>query len=81
VIIFELLIQVVDWIQKDHASEWILLENNIGESLSLDETTLCRDLTTFLSNKDGHGKKGSIIIAVCGTISEDVTQVIKKHDY
>lgn len=59
-----------DWNQKDHASEWMLLEKNIGENLSLDETMLCRDLITFLSNMDGHGKKGSIIAAVCGTKSE-----------
>jgi len=56
----------------------MLLENNIGENLSLDETMLCRDLITFLSNKDGHGKKGFIIAAVCGTKSEDVTHIIKK---
>ena len=67
-----------DWEQKDHADEWVLLEQNMGERLSIDETMLHHDLFTFLSNKDGHCKKGSLIAAVKGTTVADVTKHLDK---
>ena len=67
-----------DWVQKDHASDWILLEENIGGRLSIDETSLQDDLITFLSNKDGHCKKGTIVAAVRGTKANDVVEVLLK---
>ena len=41
-----------DWEQKGHADEWVLLEQNMGERLSIDETMLHHDLFTFLFNED-----------------------------
>lgn len=38
-----------------------------------DETALQHDLFTFLSNKDGHGRKGTLVDAVKGTTVADVT--------
>ena len=67
-----------DWEQKEHADEWVLLEQNMGERLSIDETMLHHDLFTFLSNKDGHCKKGSLIAAVKGTTVADVTKHLDK---
>lgn len=66
------------WNQRVHATDWVLVEENMGESLCLDETMLCRDLTTFVSNKDGHCKKGSVIAAVRGTKSDDVAKVLER---
>ena len=43
-----------EWDQMEHASDWVLLPENIGEHLSIDETSLQDDLFTFLSNKEGH---------------------------
>ena len=43
-----------DWEQKEHAGEWVLLEQNMGERLSIDETMLHHDLFTFLSNNIVH---------------------------
>ena len=60
------------WSQLEHASDWILLPWNMGERLSIDESMHSKDLFTFLSNKDGHGKRGTLIAAVRGTKSEDV---------
>ena len=37
------------WEQKSHAGDWVLLEGNMGERLSIDETMLHKDLFTFLS--------------------------------
>lgn len=39
----------------------------MGEKLSIDESMHQKDLFTFLSNKDGHGKKGALIAAIRGT--------------
>ena len=62
------------WGQKDHADDWMLLERNMGERLSIDETMLRHDLFTFLSNKDGHCRKGTLVAAVRGTTVSDVTK-------
>lgn len=67
-----------EWYQLDHASDWVLIEENIGEHLSIDETSLQDDLFTFLSNKEGHCKKGSIVAAVRGTKAQDVVEVLLK---
>ena len=66
------------WSQKAHAGERMLLEGNIGERLSIDETMLHHDLFTFLSNKDGHGKSGTLVAAVKRTTIADVTRILEK---
>src|SRR5574344_1754260 len=38
-----------EWEQRDHASNWMLIEDNLGENLSIDETMLQEDLVTILS--------------------------------
>lgn len=43
-----------------------------------DETALQHDLFTFLSNKDGHGRKGTLVDAVKGTTVADVTRYLEK---
>ncbi len=49
------------WEQKEHAIDWILLAKNMGERLSIDETELCGDVYTILSNKADKGKRGTVI--------------------
>ena len=65
-----------EWEQLDHASDWALMEENIGEHLSIDETSLQDDLFTFLTNKDGHCQQGTLIAAVRGTKAEDVLNIL-----
>lgn len=67
-----------EWEQKGHADEWVVLEENIGERLSIDETMLHHDLFTFLSNKDGHCRKGSLVAAVKGTTVAEVTEHLER---
>lgn len=66
------------WDQKEHATDWVLLAKNIGEHCSIDETQLCEEVYTILSNKAGHGRKGSIIAVIKGTKAEVVSKIIKK---
>ena len=64
------------WEQREHASDHILMPDNVGEKLSIDETALQEDLFTILSNKDGHCRQGSIVAMVRGTKAEDVIKVL-----
>lgn len=65
------------WTQKDHAADWILEPQNMGKNLSIDETSL-GEVYTILSNKDGKGRKGSIIAMAQGTAGEDVLPVLER---
>ncbi len=67
-----------DWSQRDHADQWMLLAQNMGERLSIDETMLHHDLFTFLSNKDGHCRKGTLVAAVRGTTVADVSRQLDR---
>ena len=49
-----------NWDQKDHAEDYMVFPENIGEYLSIDEVSLLKgELYTFVTNKAGKGKKGS----------------------
>ena len=45
------------WGQKDHALDWALIPENIGERLGMDETMLHKDLMTFCPIKMDMGKR------------------------
>lgn len=66
------------WDQKDHSQDWVLLSDNFGERMSIDETMLCDDLFTFFTNKNGRGKHGTLAAAVRGTTVEEVSAVLLK---
>lgn len=66
------------WQWKDsaeglHAEQWRVFPENIGSRLSIDETSLSNgELYTIVTNKDAHGRKGSIVALVLGTDSDTV---------
>ena len=64
------------WGQRYHADDWVLLPDNLGERLSIDESCLQDDLFTILSNKAGHGRQGTVIAMVRGTKASDVIEVL-----
>ena len=54
---------------------------NIGYHLCIDETALSKgELYTILTNRDKHGRKGTIVAIVKGTKAEDVINVLLKID-
>lgn len=66
------------WEQLDHASDWVLFENNIGKRLSIDETSLSQgELYTVVTNKLAGGKKGALVAMIKGTDSYKVSLVLK----
>lgn len=67
------------WEQLEHAEDYILFPKNIGAFLSMDETSLSRgELYTIITNKEGKGKKGSLVAMVKGTVSKKVIEILKK---
>ena len=67
------------WEQFEHANDWILYPQNIGEFISIDETSLSQgELYTIVTNKEAKGKKGTLIAMVKGTNSETVKNVLLK---
>jgi len=67
------------WDQKDHAEDWMLFPDNIGEYLSIDESALSNgELYTILTNKAAKGRKGAVVAMVKGTTSEKVISILDK---
>lgn len=65
------------WEHADHAENWLLFPDNIGEYLSIDETSLSQgELYTILTNKAAKGKKGALVAIIKGTESESVIKVL-----
>lgn len=57
----------------------MLLPENVGANLSIDETALTNgELYTIVTNKEGHGGKGSLVAVIAGTKASDVTKVLLK---
>ena len=67
------------WDQLEHATNWIVFPQNMGEHISIDETALSQgELYTVVTNKDAKGKKGALIAMVKGTNSDKVREVLLK---
>jgi len=58
------------WEQKDHSIDWILLAQNMGRHLSIDETSLCGRLYTIVSVKDVEDNK--IVVAIIKGVRSEV---------
>ena len=51
----------------------------MGEYISIDEVSLSKgELYTYLTNKKGRGKKGTLIASISGTKSQDIIEVINQ---
>jgi transposase len=61
------------WIEKANSYECVLYKQNMGNYLSIDETTLSQgELYTIVTNKEGNGKRGSLVSLVRGTKADEV---------
>jgi hypothetical protein len=68
-----------NWDQKSHAERWLLFTENIGAYLSIDEVSLSNgELWTFVTNKSGKGRKGTLLAAIRGTRVRDIVSVLNK---
>lgn len=63
--------------QLDHAHNYILYSENLGENLSLDETCLSNgDVYTILTNKAAKRRKGALIAMVRGVATDTVSSIL-----
>lgn len=70
-----------NWNQKKHAEEYLIFPENIGPFLSIDEVALSKgELYTFVTNKAGCGKKGTIVAVIASTKANDIQTVLEKLD-
>ena len=68
-----------DWKQGTHAEEYVLYEQNLGEHLSIDETSLSQgELYTIVTNKAGKGKQGSLVAMIKGVKAENIIHYLQK---
>lgn len=66
------------WAQKQHAEEWVVFPDNIGENICIDEVALSQgELYTVVTNAAARSQKGSLIAMVEGTRSEEVSKLLK----
>jgi len=57
----------------------MLFPKNLGPYLSIDEVSLSKgELYTFVTNKTGKGKKGTLVASIKGTLSKDIIKVLEK---
>jgi transposase len=57
----------------------MLFPENIGSKLSIDEVSLSKgELYTFVTNKQGRAKKGSLVACIKGTRSADLIKILEK---
>ena len=57
----------------------MLFPENMGEYLSIDELSLSKgELCTFVTNKAGKGKQGTLVASIKGTLTKDIVSVLEK---
>ena len=57
----------------------MIFPENMGEYLSIDELSLSKgELYTFVTNKSGRGKQGTLVASIKGTLIKDIVSVLEK---
>ena len=66
-----------DWCEEELCCGFYFKADNIGPYMSLDETCLSNgEVWTFLTNKDGHGGRGTLAAAIPGTKSDEIISIL-----
>ena len=62
-----------EWCERELGCGFYFNAANVGPYMSLDETCLSNgEVWTFLTNKDGHGGRGTLAAAIPGTKSDEI---------
>lgn len=68
-----------DWDQLEHAEDHLVFPDNIGEYLTIDETSLSQgELYTVVTNKAANGNKGCLVAIIKGTDSKRVKSILRR---
>lgn len=66
-----------EWCERELGCGFYFNAANIGPYMSLDETCLSNgEVWTFLTNKDGHGGRGTLAAAIPGTKSDEIISIL-----
>lgn len=66
-----------EWLEEELCCGFYFNAANIGAHMSLDETCLSNgEVWTFLTNKDGHGGRGTLAAAIPGTKSGEIISTL-----
>ena len=66
-----------EWCESELCCGFYFNAANIGPYMSLDETCLSNgEVWTFLTNKDGHGGRGTLAAAIPGTKSDEIISIL-----
>ena len=66
-----------EWCEDELCCGFYFNAANIGPYMSLDETCLSNgEVWTFLTNKDGHGGRGTLAAAIPGTKSDEIISTL-----
>lgn len=66
-----------EWCENEPGCGFYFNAANIGPYMSLDETCLSNgEVWTFLTNKDGHGGRGTLAAAIPGTKSDEIISIL-----
>ena len=69
----------IDWNQVKHCEDYLLFPQNIGANLSIYELSLSKgEIYTFVTNKNGKGKQGTLVAVIKGTLSKDIATTLMK---
>ena len=67
----------IDWCMDELGCGFYFNASNIGPYMSLDETCLSNgEVWTFLTNKEGHGGRGTLAAAIPGTKSDEIIAIL-----
>ena len=67
------------WDQLSHAEDYVIIPDNIGAYLTIDETSVSQgELYTIITNKAAKGNKGCLVAIIKGTDSERVKSIITR---
>ncbi len=65
------------WDQLEHAEDYVVFPENVGQYITIDETALSQgELYTVITNKAAKGNKGCLIAMIKGTDSERVKAIL-----
>lgn len=69
------------WEPLKHADQWLVFPENFGPNMAIDETSLSNgDLYTIITNRDRHGREGSLAAIIAGTKAEKVNAALEHVD-
>ena len=67
-----------NWKQRSHCQDYMIFAKNFGSRMSIDEVAQSKgELYTYVTNKEGKGKPGTLAASIKGTKTNDIISVLE----